>query len=55
MRSAGAWFLLLTGASILAPYVLGVPPKTHRQRIYVAVTIAFVAWILLEMVPLRSR
>jgi hypothetical protein len=55
MRSAAAWFLILAGVCIVGPYVLGVPPRTRRDRVYVAVTLAFLAWILLLMISLRSR
>jgi hypothetical protein len=55
MRSAGAWFVLLAGLCIVGPYVLGVPPKTRRDRVYLAVTIAFLVWILPLMISLRSR
>ena len=53
--SANAWFLVLAAACMLGPYVLGVPPKTRRQRHYIAITLAFVAWLLPLMVSLRSR
>ena len=53
--SANAWFVILSGTCLLAPYVLGVPPKTRRHWRYIALTIAFVAWILPLMVSLRSR
>jgi len=54
MKSHGAWFLLLLAVCIVGPYVLGVRPRTKRQWTFIAVTIAFVAWVLL-MAPLRSR
>jgi hypothetical protein len=54
IKSAGFWFLLLLAVCIAGPYALGVRPTTHRQWTYVAITIAFVAWILF-IVPLRSR
>jgi hypothetical protein len=55
MRSAATWFLILAGVCIAGPYLLGVRPKTPRERQYVAVTIAFLAWVLLLMAALRSR
>jgi hypothetical protein len=55
MRSAGTWFVILAGVSIVGPYVLGVPPKTRRERVYVALTIAFLVWLLPLMISLRSR
>lgn len=54
MKSHGLWFLLLVAVCIVGPYVLGVRPKTSRQWLYIAITIAFIAWVLL-MAPLRSR
>jgi uncharacterized membrane protein len=54
MRSPGVWFVVLVVAGCLvAPYVLGVRPKTTRQRLYVALTIAFLAWVLPLMASLR--
>jgi hypothetical protein len=55
MRSARNWFLLLAIACVFAPYVLGVRPRTPRHRQYIALTIAFLAWILLMMISVRSR
>jgi hypothetical protein len=51
----------LMGAVVLAvvcmagPYFLGVAPRTRRQWLSVALTIAFLAWLLLFMTSLRSR
>ena len=53
MRSHATWFLMLAAACIAGPYLLGVPPRTPRQRLYLALTIAFLAWVLLLMAPLR--
>jgi len=55
MRSVDTWFLLLAGACIVGPYILGVGPKTWRDWVYLALTIAFLAWILPLMISLRSR
>jgi hypothetical protein len=55
MRSAGAWFLVLSAVCILGIYVLGLRPKTRRQWIYIALTIAFLAWLLPLMASLRSK
>ena len=54
MLSADTWFLLLAGACIVLPYILGVRPKTRRDWVYLALTIAFLAWILPLMISLRS-
>ena len=53
MRSAGSWFLVLAGVCIVGPYILGVQPKTRRQRVYLVLTVAFLAWILPLMISLR--
>lgn len=55
MTSAATWFLVLAGVCVAGPYILGVRPRTPRQRLYIAVTVAFLAWVLLLMVSLRSR
>ena len=54
MRSPSSWFVALALVCIAGPYVLGVRPRTVRERRYVAVAIAFLAWVLLLMAPLRS-
>ena len=54
MRSPGIWFIVLVVVGCLvAPYALGVRPKTARQRVYIAITIAFLAWVLPLMASLR--
>jgi hypothetical protein len=55
MRSVAAPFLILVGVCIAGPYVLGVRPRTRRQWIYIALAIAFLAWVLPLAAPLRSR
>ena len=55
MRSPSTWFFLLAGFCLVGPYVLGVRPKTRRDRLSLALTIAFLAWVLLMMISLRSR
>ena len=55
MHLAGTWFLILAGVCIVGPYVLGVRPRTRRDWVYLALTIAFLAWVLPLMVSLRSR
>jgi len=53
MRSAGTWFLVLAGVCIVGPYILGVRPTTRRHRVYLALTVAFLAWILPLIISLR--
>jgi len=55
LKSATTWFLILASVCVAAPYLLGVPPRTPRERRYLALTIAFLAWVLLMMGSLRSR
>ncbi|HEX2339537.1 MAG TPA: hypothetical protein VHI98_03575 [Vicinamibacterales bacterium] len=55
MKSHTTWFLILAALCIAGPYVLGVRPKARREWLLVAVTLAFLAWLLALMVPLRSR
>lgn len=54
MKSHGTWFLILVSVCIFAPYMFHLAPKAPRQRFYVAVAIAFLAWLLALMAPLRS-
>jgi len=55
MLTASTWFLLLAGVCIVGPYLLGVRPKTRRDWFWVALIVAFLAWLLPLMTPLRSR
>jgi len=55
MRSHLAWFFVLAALSVAAPYLLRVPPKSTREWRLIALTIAFLAWLLALMAPLRSR
>jgi hypothetical protein len=54
VRSPSSWFVALALVCVAGPYVLGVRPQTRRERWYVAVAIAFLAWVLLLMASLRS-
>jgi hypothetical protein len=55
LQSAATWFLLLLGVCVVAPYAFGVSPRNRRHWIYLIVTIAFLAWLVLGMASLRSR
>ncbi len=55
LRSPITWFVVLAAICTIGPYVLHAPPKTRRQWLYVALTLAFIAWLLPLMVSLRSR
>jgi hypothetical protein len=54
MRSHVTWFVLLAIVCIGGPYLLHVEPHERRQWQYVAITLAFLAWLLMMMVPLGS-
>ena len=55
MDAAAASFVILAAVGVAGPYVLGVPPRTHRAWVCLALTLAFLAWLLPLMAPLRSR
>ena len=55
MQSAGTWFLVLVGVCVAGPYLLGVRPQTRRHWLHLAITIAFLAWVLGLMASLRSN
>jgi hypothetical protein len=55
LKSSTFWFVVLALASVAGPYVLRVPPRTRRQWLYIAITLAWLAWLLPLMVSLRSR
>ena len=46
-------FLVLVAGSIGAVYALGLQPRTRRQWVYLAITIAFLAWLLPFMAAVR--
>lgn len=54
MRSATLWFSILLAVCVVGPYLLGVRPKTRRQWTIIAITLAFIAWLLPLMASLRS-
>jgi hypothetical protein len=45
--------MLLSAVCIAGPYLLGVRPRTPRDRLYLAITLAFLAWVLPLMTSLR--
>ena len=53
MKDPVTWFVILAAVCVAGPYVFHVQPLTGRQRLFVALTIAFLAWILPLMVSLR--
>jgi len=55
VKSPTFYFVVLAVSSIVGPYALRVPPRTRRQWLYIAITLALLAWLLPLMVSLRSR
>jgi hypothetical protein len=53
MKSPSTWFVLLTITCLVGPFAIGARPMTSRERLYVALTIAFLAWVLPMMAALR--
>ena len=54
MTFATISFALLAAACIVGPYALGVSPRTRRDWRWIAITIAFLTWVLPMMASLRS-
>ncbi len=54
LRDPRTWFIVLLIASVAAVYILHVRPKSRRQWLLLALTIAFLAWLLPLMVTVRS-
>jgi len=52
MKDPITWFVILVAVCVAGPYLFHVRPVTARQRLFVALTIAFLAWILPLMVSL---
>jgi hypothetical protein len=48
------WFLILAACCVVGPYLLGIQPRTERERTMIAVTMGFLAWILWFLTTLRS-
>jgi hypothetical protein len=54
-RSPTTWFVLLASVCFAGPYLLGARPRSRRDWIYIAITLAFLAWLLPLMIAVRSR
>jgi hypothetical protein len=46
-------FLVLVAGAIVALYGLRLRPTTHRQWVYLGITLGFLAWILPMLATLR--
>ena len=55
MRTPTFWFAVLLLVCMIAPYLLGVPPRSRRDWMWLVGTIAFLAWLLLGLASLRDR
>jgi hypothetical protein len=53
MGATTGMFLVLVVGLIGALYILRLQPTTHRQWVYLAITIAFLTWMLPLMAALR--
>jgi hypothetical protein len=53
LRLPVTWFALLLAICLAGPYLLGVPPRSHRDRLYLTITLAFLAWLLGLMAAVR--
>ena len=53
-RDPRLWFLIVLAICVVAPYLLGVRPKTRRDWLLIGLTIAFAAWLLIPQgIPVR--
>jgi hypothetical protein len=50
-----ACYVTLVVACVVLPYLLGVPPRSPREWRLMAITIAFLTWLLLGFVSLGPR
>lgn len=53
MRTTSGWYWLLLGVIVVAPYLLGVPPRSARDWRCVTIAVAFLTWLLLGLQPAR--
>ena len=54
MRTPLSWFIFLVVVCVVAPYVAGVRPRYRRDWILLAITIAFLAWLLAGFASVRA-
>jgi hypothetical protein len=55
MRTPLAWYVFLMGICLAGPYLLGVRPRRRRDWRALTATVAFLTWLLIGFVSLRSR
>jgi len=46
LRTFSFWFLILLMTCVVAPYAFGVPPRSRRDWLALALIIAFLSWLL---------
>lgn len=54
LRTPAEWFYLLLPVCLIGPYLFGVRPRSVRDWRWIAIAIAFLAWLLLGFESLRS-
>jgi uncharacterized membrane protein len=55
IRTFSFWFVVLVATCVVAPYALGVRPKTHRDWVALTLILAFLTWLLPGLdFPMRS-
>jgi hypothetical protein len=54
MRTPLAWCIFLVACCMLAPYLLGVRPKTRRDWILITAAITFLTWLLGGLTSVRA-
>ena len=54
MRTALSWWLLLVGVCVVAPYIIGVRPRTRRDWFLITGTVMFLTWLLGGVVSVRA-
>jgi hypothetical protein len=55
IRTPMFWFVLLATLCVVAPYLLGVPPRRRRDWMLLTATIAFLAWLLGGFASVRTE
>jgi hypothetical protein len=46
LRSFAFWFLILSMTCLVAPYAVGMPPRSRHDWLALALIIAFLSWLL---------
>jgi hypothetical protein len=54
-RTPTFWVAVLLIVCVVAPYLLGVPPRSRRDWMLLVATVAFLAWLLVGLTSLRAE